>query len=270
MSVGTGPTDTHYYPHMKRTLTVIALLWTACTGGRAQEPELHLERLPAAVPTPTETAAPDDASTDTPVRQRKPKREHRWQFGINAGYLHSTADWLVVAGGVEHNDRDRIRSHPGLTAGFSASCPFGEVWTFDTGVNFSWWGAGYRSSSVSMRTERYTVDIPVLLTFFERDAYIPVFLQAGLLTGIVAGGTIRVNGSNEAGEWTPRRAGDSFNRLSLGLVLGIGYGHFTFQFIQNFTGTWNRDMLHAWEAFTGNTLSRQRARGYSLTYTHWF
>ena len=72
------------------------------------------------------------------------------------------------------------------------------------------------------------------------------------------------------GEWTPRRAGDSFNRVSFGLILGIGYGHFTFQFIQNFTDTWNRGMLHTWENFTGDTVTRQTSRAYSLTYTYWF
>ena len=121
-----------------------------------------------------------------------------------------------------------------------------------------------------MKTERYMVEIPVLITFFESDAYIPVFLQAVVLTGILAGGRINVTADADYGEWTPRRAGDSFNRVSFGLILGIGYGHFTFQFIQNFTDTWNRGMLHTWENFTGDTVTRQTSRAYSLTYTYWF
>ena len=81
---------------------------------------------------------------------------------------------------------------------------------------------------------------------------------------------INVTADVDYEEWTPRRAGDSFNRVSFGLILGIGYGHFTFQFIQNFTDTWNRGMLHTWENFTGDTVTRQTSRAYSLTYTYWF
>ena len=65
------------------------------------------------------------------------------------------------------------------------------------------------------------VEIPVLITFFESDAYIPVFLQAGVLTGILAGGRINVTADADYGEWTPRRAGDSFNRVSFGLILHL-------------------------------------------------
>ena len=95
------------------------------------------------------------------------------------------------------------------------------VWSFDTGVNFSWWGFGYRDSGIRMKTERYMVEIPVLITFFESDAYIPVFLQAGVLTGILAGGRINVTADADYGEWTPRRAGDSFNRVSASAVTFI-------------------------------------------------
>jgi hypothetical protein len=29
-------------------------------------------------------------------------------------------------------------------------------------------------------------------------------------------------------------------------------------------------MLHTWENFTGDTVTRQTSRAYSLTYTYWF
>ena len=257
---------------MKRTLAAIAALLLACPGAKTQEPELILEELPEAEP-PAAVSVPLPADSAEPATLPPPPPENggsRWQFGITAGDFHSAADWLVITDGSEHNGRDYIRSHPGATAGFVASYPFGEVWSFDTGVNFSWWGFGYRDSGIRMKTERYMVEIPVLITFFESDAYIPVFLQAGVLTGILAGGRINVTADADYGEWTPRRAGDSFNRVSFGLILGIGYGHFTFQFIQNFTDTWNRGMLHTWENFTGDTVTRQTSRAYSLTYTYWF
>ena len=251
---------------MKRSIAVLAATVLACTGLKAQDPELVLEAFPP------EELVPETPPTANGTENPAPAdpKGRRGTFGVTAGYFHSAADWLVITGGLERNGRDYTRSHPGATAGFVASYPFGGVWSFDTGVNFSWWGFGYRNAGVSMRTERYVIEVPVLVTFFESDAYIPVFVQAGVLTGILVGGSVGISGDAGYGQWTPRRAGDSFNRLSFGLVVGIGYGHFTFQFIQNLTDTWNRGMARAWETFTGETLTQQTARAYSLTYTYWF
>lgn len=166
---------------MKRTLAAIAALLLACPGAKTQEPELILEELPEAEP-PAAVSVPLPADSAEPATLPPPSPENggsRWQFGIAAGYFHSAADWLVITDGIEHNGRDYIRSHPGATAGFVASYPFGEVWSFDTGVNFSWWGFGYRDSGIRMKTERYMVEIPVLITFSKATPTFPSSCRPG-------------------------------------------------------------------------------------------
>ena len=113
------------------------------------------------------------------------------------------------------------------------------------------------------------LEIPVTLTFFERDAYFPIFLQAGILTGVCTGGSQKVTTYNDK-IWDAPAAGTFFSRISCGFVFGIGYDHFTVQFINNFTGIWSRNMTYQWESFTENTLDVQTPRALCLTYTYWF
>lgn len=252
---------------MKRTFAAFIATLCICAYLPAQEPELLLDNPPEI----TEDLDVIDFTGDGQAAAEGIHGEKtKWLSGVTAGYFHSAADWVQISGGLESGCRENLRSRPGFTVGFAASLPFGQVWSFDTGLNVSMWGFGYSSPGVDMRCERYMAEIPLLITFFESDAYVPVVLQAGLLTGVLIGGDIKISGDAGYGEWPGRKAWDSFSKLSLGLVLGIGYWNFTFQFIQNFTGIWNTDMTYAWEQFTGNTLTQQRSRAYSITYTYWF
>lgn len=247
-------------PNMKIFCKTLCGLLSMGFPLQAQEPELTLLPLPAQ----TQASSSDEEEADG-YAGKNPK----WQFGITAGYFHSTTAWIVTGAGVEYSAKDHLRSHPGFTAGFAASYPFAEVWSLDTGINLSMWGFGYKSGGISVRSDRYAFEVPLLITFFEKEAYIPVFLQAGLLGGFTAGGVNNV--ALSSGETAERPALKSaFNRFSFGLVIGIGYGHFTFQFINNLTNVWNRDMSQRWEELTGQTVDSQTSRAYSLTYTYWF
>lgn len=212
---------------------------------------------------------PESSASSEVEANENAGKNSKWQFGVTAGYFHSATDWIVTGAGGDYSAKDHLRSHPGFTVGFAASYPFAEVWSLDAGINLSMWGFGYKSSGISAHSDRYAFEVPVLITFFERDAYIPVFLQAGLLGGFTVGGVNKITISS--GEAAERRVvKDAFNRFSFGLVIGIGYGHFTFQFINNLTNVWNRAMAQRWEQLTGQTVDSQTPRAYSLTYTYWF
>lgn len=242
-------------------LTAVALLWLcALPSAAAQEPALNLELDPLTQPVPQPAPQPDEQPRP---KERKPSP---WRLGITAGYQHSTTNWLLAVDGMEINMRDQVRSHPGFTVGINASLPFGQVWSFDTGANFSMWGFGYSGAGTTLTSTQYALAVPLLITFFESNARIPVFLQAGLQAGIILFGTQRIEAS-----WSdPHKGRSPFSLASCGVVLGIGFANFTFQFIQNFTDGWNRDMRHTWEQQTGQTLVNQLQRAYCLTYTYWF
>lgn len=241
-------------------IALFAIALSAAPLVDAQEPSIVLDQLPEG----RQTTLPQQAETE------ESGKECKWRFGATAGYFHSTVDWVATSTDIAYSARDHIRSHAGFTAGFAASYPFAELWSFDTGANLSMWGFGYRSSDLSFRADRYMLEIPVMITFFESAAYIPVFIQAGILGGFTLGGVHKVVASPAGDPWNTPSARDSFNKFSFGIVVGIGYGHFTFQFIKNFTNSWSRTMVGSWEEYTGQTITHQTQRAYSLTYTYWF
>ncbi len=231
----------------------------AALPAAAQAPELTLDQL--------DVIGPDrQQEPEMPPAAPKERPASPWRWGITAGYQHSTTNWLIVGGDMTINMRDQVRSHPGFTVGFNASLPFGQVWSFDTGANVSMWGFGYDGAGTSITCTQYVLAVPVMITFFESNARIPVFLQAGLQAGITLFGTQRLEAA-----WADGIDGRSpFSTASCGLVLGIGYAGFTFQFLQNFTNGWSRGFLHTWEQQTGQTITQQLQRAYCLTYTYWF
>lgn len=248
---------------MKLHLPAFTALLLLSASLKAQEPAIVLEQLP---PQSTASAHQQAAKEDAP----ESLRERKWRFGATAGYFHSTVDWVATGTDIGYAAKDHVRSHPGFTAGFAASYPFGEVWSFDTGLNLSMWGFGYKESGLSLRSDRYVLEIPVMITFFESAAYIPVFIQAGVLGGVTLGGVNKITVPHSADPWNSPAARDSFTKFSFGIVVGIGYGHFTFQFINNFTSVWSRSMARSWEEYTRQTIAIQTPRAYSLTYTYWF
>lgn len=187
---------------------------------------------------------------------------------MTAGYLHSSDNWVIISGGYPYNANGNMRSHAGFTIGFSASYPFGNIWSFDTGANLSLWGSYYRDSQVSLHSDRYMLEIPLMITLFERDAILPIFIQAGLLPGILLGGRLKASGGDVA--WPNIKAGNAFNRLSLSAVFGIGYGHFSFQYIRGLTNRWSRNIGSVMESHAGFTINRQASHAYVVTYTFWF
>lgn len=241
---------------MKRLLFAIATVWL-CIHAAAQPPhnEIVLTPLPESN---IENNVP--SAGDTALTEHYSLEVHQ---GITAGYLHSTARFIT------QNGRQRVQGHPGFTIGWNISIPFADVWSFDTGLMFSMWGFRYETTDLKINDNRYVFEIPTTLTFFESDAYFPIFLQAGIVTGVCAGGKQHITSTADT-PWTPPAANSAFPRLSVGLVFGIGYDHFAVQFIHNFTNLWSRDMAYSWESYTQNTIDIQTLRALTFTYTYWF
>lgn len=247
-------------------LLILLLAGSLCPAA-TQEPELRLDPFSEAAPRTEEPQQPQEPQASQEPRPAQPERQATpWRWGITAGYQHTSVNWLIAAADFSINMHDQVRSHPGFTVGFNASLPFGAVWSFDTGANLSMWGFGYSGAGVTLNATQYALSVPLLITFFESNARIPVFLQAGIQAGLTLFGTQRLDAA-----WADsldRRS--PFSAASCGVVLGIGYAGFTFQFIQNFTNAWSSPFRSLWEQQTGQTLVNQLQRAYCLTYTYWF
>lgn len=254
---------------MKKQATLLALLLLLCVRLAAQVPELKLDPFGQEQPAPpilNELPPP----TSEPVKVKpKVRKESKWQFGVTAGYHHSSNDWLVKNEGTEYNLKKYVTGSPGFTAGFVASLPLNNLWSFDTGANLSMWGFQYKGPGVSTKFSRYMLEIPTYFTMFEPDAYVPVFLQMGFLTGIYLGGHYSMETDWATNGLQGKRAIDSFSKLSFGILVGIGYGPVTIQFVQNVTDPWSRGLINEWESQTGDTLSSHSSWAISVTYTYW-
>lgn len=241
--------------HMKKLWITVALAMSCMCGYSQQsDTELILTPLPD-----TDNSTLYDLMQDLPQRNKL-----QLNHGITAGYLVSGANFIT------QNGKQKIRNHSGFTAGWNVSIPFSDVWSFDTGAMISLWGFRYETSGVNISNNRYMIEIPATLTFFESDAYFPIFLQAGILAGVCAGGNQKVTVYDSEKTWHSPDSGALFPKISVGLIFGIGYSNFTVQFINNFTGTWSREMSYEWETFTDNTIDRQTPRAINLIYTYWF
>lgn len=256
-------------PKMKKHITLFGLLMLLSVRLVAQTPELKLDPFREVEPTPLSLNDSPPSTEKATKTKIKVKKESKWQLGITAGYLHSSNDWVVKNEGTVYNLKENVSSSPGFTAGLAASLPLNSLWSFDTGVNLSMWGFGYKEPGASMKFSRYMLEIPTFFTMFEPDAYIPIFLQMGLLTSIYLGGHYSLDTDWVNNDWQNKRARDSFSKLSFGILVGIGYGPVTLQFIQNVTDPWSRGLFNEWESQTGDTFSNHSSWAISLTYTYW-
>ena len=243
---------------MKKLWITVALAVMSYISVYSQLPDTEIILTP--LPDTEDIVMPDPLQEYAVVERIKPVFNH----GIAAGYLGSAATFIT------QNGKQNIRTHSGFTIGWSVSMPFADVWSFDTGAMFSLWGFRYETSAMKINDNRFMIEIPATLTFFERDAYFPIFLQAGILAGICTGGNQKITVYDNDKSWHSPDTGTLFPKISFGLIFAIGYSNFTVQFINNFTGIWSREMSYQWETFTGNTIDRQTPRAVSLIYTYWF
>lgn len=244
---------------------------TAYVSATAQPPELTLEQFPDQ-PAPTKEKiemSEFDTPEATPARSEKSRKPHKWNFGITAGYRHSGNNWLVDASGILYNYKENTRTSPGFTVGGTASLKIDEVLSFDTGLNLALWGFGYQTSDILMKFSRYVLEVPTMITFFEPDAIVPVFIQLGCITGLTLGGPRSIDSTRSDDGWGNPPA-DIFSKITFGLTGVIGYGPVSVQYIHNVTGSMSKSFKRFWEENTGGVFSGSNAWSVTLAYTYWF
>lgn len=241
--------------------------------GTGDMPPLSLDPLPA-----EPIAAQDgDAAVGSAVSDAEGSRGgirrflSGWQIGCQAGYINSETDWLVVhSDGTREDMFKRVSPRHGFTAGMTASLPFAEVWSLDTGISVSLTGFEYDDGSVSVSFSRYALMVPLMVTFFESNAYIPVFVQAGIMGGVSLGGRNDISASGDSLPGDGLTWWRSAAKLSFGFVFGIGYRGLAVHVMRTVTPSWSRAMRDEWERVTGDSLSSQMSTAFSITYTYWF
>lgn len=258
-----------------RTLRFILFIITLSASIRsaAQEPEIILDSFrdeKATVTSNKETVTPDIISNGEQIQPVKTGKSTKWHFGITAGYTHSGNEWMITASGALYNYSEHTLTSPGFTVGGMASLPIDQVFSFDTGLNISSWGSGFDISGVSTKFNRYMLEVPTLITFFEPDALVPVFVQLGFVTGIYLGGTHTLSSSWQNDVWNNRKSRDMFSKITFGIAVGLGYGPVSFQFTQNVTGSMSNRFRRAWEENTGGTIDSHNAWSVTLAYSYWF
>jgi len=223
-----------------------------------QSDDLRLDKMPR-------TTAGDRIET-----HRRKARRHDSRpavFGLQISYLHSGTAWM--ADGVNYNSD--TSSSPGFSAGFVASLPFAVPWSLDTGASMSMFGFGYTyfasdaPASCWMNFQRFAIQIPLAITFFEPTAFLPIHLQAGIVAGINIAENRSVVGDIDA--LLPAKC---MNTLNFGLLFSIGYGGFSLRYTRDLTPAWNARTRQAWYDYTGQQLTDQSTWGYYITYTYWF
>ncbi len=246
----------------RRTIVRLVLILTAVLFLPAtvysQSDELLLDKMPR-------TTADDRVET-----HRREARRHNYRpavFGLQISYLHSGTAWM--ADGVNYNFD--TSSAPGFSAGFVASLPFTIPWSLDTGASMSMFGFGYTyhapdaTGSCMMNFQRFAIQIPLAITFFEPTAVLPIHLQAGIVAGINIAENRSVVGNIDA--LLPAKC---MNTLNFGLLFSIGYGNFSLRYIRDLPPAWNTRTRQVWYNYTGQQLTDQSSWGYYFTYTYWF
>lgn len=229
----------------------------------AQEPELKLDNFQE-----VETYAPVPSADNNTHKVRK---SAKWHFGITAGYQQSGIEWLKSSGSMDYNMDINTSSKPGFTIGGAASFPLDDVLSFDCGINLSLWQFGYNANTTKLSASRYVLEIPAMITFFEPDAIVPIFIQLGITGGFCLGGAAKISGEQwDEDPIATIPASYIFSKATFGLVIGAGYGPITLRYIQNVTGTMSNRFCRSWYTNTGSTLKSHDSWALNLTYTYWF